>query len=81
MNFKCERLLNICYWCGCFDHSDKDCDLWIQGKGSLQLASQQFGSWLRVVPSASSNNRVIRVSGFYEGTEENLSTRRRRAES
>lgn len=40
VNFKYERLPNICYWCGCFDHSDKDCDLWIQSKGTLQLASQ-----------------------------------------
>ena len=39
VNFKYERLPNICYWCGCFDHSDKDCDLWIQSKGSLQLES------------------------------------------
>lgn len=37
---------NICYLCGCFDHSDKDCDLWIQSKGTLQNSSQQFGSWL-----------------------------------
>ena len=80
VNFKYERLPNICYWCGCFDHSDKDCDLWIQSKGSLQLESQQFGTWLRAVPSAASHNRVTRVSGFYEGREENLSTRRRRAE-
>ena len=67
VNFKYERLPNICYWCGCFDHSDKDCDLWIQSKGSLQLESQQFGSWLRAVPSAASHNRVTQVSGFYEG--------------
>ena len=81
MNFKYERLPNICYWCRCFDHSDKNCDLWIQSKGTLQLASQQFGSWLRAIPNASSNNRVIRVPGFYEGRKENLSTRWRRAES
>ena len=37
VNFKYERLPNICYWCGCFDHSDKDCDLWIQSKGTLHL--------------------------------------------
>nr|XP_023874461.1 uncharacterized protein LOC111987005 [Quercus suber] len=55
VNFKYERLPNICYWCECFDHSDKDCDLWIQSKGTLQLSSQQFGLWLRTVPSASLN--------------------------
>lgn len=46
VNFKYERQPNICYLCGCFDHSDKDCDLWIQSKGTLQNSSQQFGSWL-----------------------------------
>lgn len=35
VNFKYERLPNFCYWCGCFDHGDKDCDLWIQSKGTL----------------------------------------------
>ena len=26
VSFKYERLPNICYWCGCLNHSDKDCD-------------------------------------------------------
>ena len=35
VTFKYERLPNICYWCGCLDHGDKECDLWIQSKGTL----------------------------------------------
>ena len=27
VSFKYECLPNICYWCGCFDHDDKDCGL------------------------------------------------------
>ena len=27
VNFRYERLPNICYWCGCLDHGDKECDL------------------------------------------------------
>ena len=27
VNFRYECLPNVCYWCGCFDHSDKDCDI------------------------------------------------------
>ena len=26
VNFKYERLPILCYWCGCLDHVDKDCD-------------------------------------------------------
>ncbi|XP_075654803.1 uncharacterized protein At4g02000-like [Castanea sativa] len=29
VTLKYERLPNICYWCGCLDLSDKDCDRWI----------------------------------------------------
>lgn len=78
VNFRYERLPNICYWCGCFDHSDKDCDIWIESKGSLQTNSQQFGSWLRANQMGPSKRNVIRVSGFYEDRPENISTRRRR---
>ena len=24
--FKYERLPNICYWCGCLTHNNKDCE-------------------------------------------------------
>ena len=78
VNFRYERLPNICYWCGCFDHSDKDCNIWIESKGSLQISSQQFGSWLRANQTGPSKKNVVRVSGFYEGRAENVSTRRPR---
>ena len=39
-----------------------------------------FRSWLRAPPIASTNNRVIRVSGYYENWKENISTQRRKAE-
>ena len=80
VSFKYERLPNIYYWCGCFDHGDKDCDIWIQSKGTLQVSSQQFGAWLRAPPTASTNIRVIGVSGYYENWKENISTQRRKAE-
>ena len=80
VSFKYERLPNIYYWCGCFNHGDKDCDIWIQSKGTLQVSSQQFGAWLRAPPAASTNSKVIRVSGYYENRKENISTQRRKAE-
>ena len=27
VSFRYKHLPNICYWCGCFDHGDKDCDI------------------------------------------------------
>ena len=36
VSFKYQSLPNICYQCGCFDHGDKYCDIWIQSKGTLQ---------------------------------------------
>ena len=79
VSFKYERLPNICYWCGCLDHGDKDCDIWIQSRGTLQVSSQQFGAWLRAPPNVSTNNRVIRVSGYFENRKENISMQRRKA--
>ena len=31
--FEYERLPNLCYWCRCLDHADKDCEVWIQSNG------------------------------------------------
>ena len=47
ISFKYEKLPNFCYWCGCLTHADKDCPVWLRSKGSLQIETQQYGSWLR----------------------------------
>ena len=80
VTFRYERLPNICYWCGCLDHGDEECDLWIQSKGTLQKSSQQYGSWLRATSSGASKGNVIRVSSYYEDRKENLSSCWRRTE-
>ncbi|XP_075640492.1 uncharacterized protein At4g02000-like [Castanea sativa] len=77
VNFRYERLPNICYWCGYFDQGDRDCDLWIQSKGTLKLESQQFGSWIRASQMGTKKS-MVRVSGFYKDRPENISTQRRR---
>ena len=64
--FKYERLPNICYWCGRLDHDDKNCELWIQSKGTLSTDSRQFGAHLRAAPYTSVGKDVIYVPGFYE---------------
>ncbi|XP_030963316.1 uncharacterized protein LOC115984430 [Quercus lobata] len=50
VSFKYERLPNLCYWCGCLTHNDRDCEKWIESEGSLKPDEQQFGSWLRAPP-------------------------------
>ena len=66
VSFKYERLPNICYWCGCLNHSDKDCDHWIESDGSLKVEDREYGPWIRAVPSSSNKKSVVRVPGFYE---------------
>ena len=61
VNFRYERLPNICYWCGCFDHGDRDCDFWIQSKGTLKPKQQQFGSWIRASQLGATKKSVVQV--------------------
>ena len=65
ISFKYERLPNICYWCGCFDHDDKDCEIWLNNEGSLTSEMRQFGPNLRAAPFSQSRKHVIAVPGFY----------------
>ena len=39
VSFKYERLSNICYWCSCLTHTDKDCDLWLDSASTLSTES------------------------------------------
>ena len=78
VSFRYERLSNICYWCGCFDHGDRDCDIWIQSKGTPRIENQQIGSWIRAIQLGLAKKSVVQVFGFYEDRVENMSTRRQR---
>ena len=69
VRFKYKCLSNICYWCGCFDHDDKDCMLWINSKGTLSIDQQQFSSSLHAPPYGSYSKPVIVVPGFYENVD------------
>lgn len=35
VSFMYECLPNICYWCGHLSHDDKECVVWLSGKGAL----------------------------------------------
>ena len=67
ISFKYERLPNICYWCGCFDHDDKGYEVWLNSEGSLTQKQKQFGLSLRAAPFSYSRKQVIiSVLGFYK---------------
>lgn len=66
VSFKYKRLPNICYWCGCLNHSDKDCDRWIESDGSLKVEDKEYRPWIRAAPSPPNKKSVIRVPRFYE---------------
>ena len=70
VTFKYERLPNICYWCGCLDHSDKDCKKWIESDGTLASSEREYGPWIRATPTQARQKPVAIVPGFYESRRE-----------
>ena len=66
-----EQLPNICYWCGLLTHDDKECDVWLNSKGTLSVEEQQFGSWLRAPQFSQAKKLTVEVQGF-----ENVGTNR-----
>lgn len=41
VSFKYKQLPNLCYWCGCLDHDDKDYEVWIDSDGTLDLKKKK----------------------------------------
>ena len=66
VSFKYERLPNLCYWCGCLSHVDKDCELWIDNEGQLKKEEQAYGSWICAPLFVKGRSPVIKVPCFYE---------------
>ncbi|XP_030974782.1 uncharacterized protein LOC115994691 [Quercus lobata] len=65
VSFKYKRLPNLCYWCGCLTHDDRDCATWLESEGTLNSDEQQFGAWLRAPPFNSVRKKVVSVPGFF----------------
>ncbi|KAL0006361.1 hypothetical protein SO802_013922 [Lithocarpus litseifolius] len=72
VSFKYERLPNICYWCGCLTHSDRDCEVWINSDGSLKAGDQEYGPWLRASFTPNRRQSMVVVPGFYEARKKNF---------
>ncbi|KAL0000565.1 hypothetical protein SO802_014346 [Lithocarpus litseifolius] len=52
--------------CGCLDHTDRDCDKWIESDGTLGNSDKKYGPWIRASPLQARRKPVVVVSGFYE---------------
>ena len=49
------------------EHNDRDCELWIESKGTLTTNQQKSSPNLRTPPYKTAGRDVIYVSGFFEG--------------
>ena len=65
VSFRYERIPNICYWCGCFTHNDRDCERWIDSEGILEEVDREFGPWIRASLMIGNRKSVVSVPGFY----------------
>ena len=72
VKFRYERLPNICYWCGCLTHSDRNCEVWINNDGTLKAGDQEYDPWLRAPFTPNPRRSMVVVPGFYETRKKNL---------
>lgn len=75
VTFKYDRLPNLCYWCGCLDHTDKDCETWIQSKGTLKTKDKRYDSSIRALPFYSSKKNIVCVPGYFESQKQKIKER------
>ena len=66
VKFKYKRFPNICYWCGCLTHSDRDCEVWINSDGTLKAGDQEYSPWLRAPFTPNPRLSMVVVHRFYE---------------
>lgn len=66
VKFKYEWLPNIYFRYGRLNHSDKNCELWIDSKSTLTPEQQQFDSTLKAASYTSTGKDVIYVPGYYK---------------
>ena len=66
VKFKYKRFPNICYWCGCLTHSDRDCEVWINSDGTLKAGDQEYSPWLQAPFTPNPRLSMVVVHRFYE---------------
>ena len=70
VDFKYERLPNLCYWCERLIHHDKDCLTQLKKRRANRDEEKHFGSWLRVNIPNPSRRIAIRFAGFDDDLDE-----------
>ena len=63
VGLKYKRLPNFCYWCSRATHGERDCEVWLRGRGKLNRDDQRYGEWLRAEPTYQSRKTVAVISG------------------
>ena len=63
VGLKYERLPNLCYWCGRVTHGERECKVWLRGRGKLSRDDQQYREWLWAKPVRQSKKTVAVISG------------------
>ena len=63
MGIKYERLPNFCYWCGRVTHGERECEVWLRGKGHLKREEQQYGDWMRANSRKTTRKTVTVIAG------------------
>ncbi|KAK9984156.1 hypothetical protein SO802_033681 [Lithocarpus litseifolius] len=66
VSFKYKRMPSVCFWCGCLNHGDKDCERWITSEGTLTVEDRNYGAWLQAPLSNQIQKSTIVVPGFYQ---------------
>lgn len=74
VTFKYESLPNICYWCKCFNHLNKDCDRWIESEGTLKVSDREYGAWIPADLTPMSRKPMVVVPGFYDNRKQRKPT-------
>ena len=59
---------NYYYWCGLLSYDDKNYERWISSKGILDMATQEYGAWLRAPLFNTAKKNVITVERYEEGS-------------
>ena len=63
VGLKYERLPNFCYWSCRVTHGERECEVWLRGRGKLSRDDQKYGEWLQAESVRQSKKTVAVILG------------------